>query len=123
MAISSSDLEVADEDLGRRILARARVIAPCLDTLEDDARLDAIAILKGVVAEMPAAGQGRTKSLARNGTAITFADIQSAFDADSRASLRALCAAASSATAAPQPIGAFPIAHVSKGIWPDGAYT
>lgn len=43
----------SDDSLARRVLVRARSIAPCLDTLEGEPRLDAIAILTGVVAEIP----------------------------------------------------------------------
>ncbi|MCG2921534.1 hypothetical protein KZ305_25960, partial [Escherichia coli] len=70
MAISHGAIS-SDEDLGRRVLVRARIIAPCLDTLdpESESGKDAISILKGVIAALPSAGFERAKSFSRNGTA------------------------------------------------------
>ena len=121
MPITPQDLGVADEDLARRILVRARIIAPCLDTFPDDseARKDAIAILKGVIAELPEPGSRRARSLSRNGTSITYADIDTAFDSDATASLRSLCGA----TLGALPLGSFPQRIPTGGLWPEGAYT
>lgn len=84
-----------DEDLARRILVRARSIAPCIDTFTDgsEEQKNAIAILKGVIAELPEPGSARAKSLSRNGTSMEFTDISSAFEGDPETSLRSLCAA------------------------------
>lgn len=121
MSIKHSDIST-DEDLGRRVLVRARIIAPCLDSLdaETEAGKDAIAILKGVIAELPAAGSRRTRSLSRNGTSMSFEAIDAAFDSDSRASLRSLCGL----TSAPGlPRGSFPVESPLARVWPEGRYS
>ena len=120
MSITFGDLGV-DEDLGRRILVRARIIAPCLDSLADgsEEKKNAIAILKGVIAELPEPGSRRAKSLSRNGTSISYAEIQSAFDADAVESLRSLCGQGSTAA----PVGSFPTDRPLARIWPEGPYT
>lgn len=111
-----------DEDTARRILVRARSIAPCINSFADDSeeKKDAVAILKGVLAELPAAGSKRTKSMSRNGTSLSFSEIASAFDADSIAELRSLCDAAPPAGL---PVGSFPKGNVLGGVWPEGAYS
>ena len=121
MPIKHSDIST-DEDLGRRVLVRAGVIAPCLATLdpETEAGKNAIAILKGVIAELPAAGSRRTRALSRNGTSMSFAAIDAAFDADARLSLQAICGVA---TGGALPAGHFPKARPLRGIWPEGEYS
>lgn len=121
MPIIHSDI-TSDEDLGRRVLVRARIIAPCIDSFEDDseAKLNAIAILKGVVAELPDAGERRVRSLSRNGTSMTFAAIDAAFDGDARDSLRSLCGLAGGAGL---PMGSFPVERAFERVWPEGPYS
>lgn len=121
MAITHSDIST-DEDLGRRVLVRARIIAPCLDSLEEGSEemLDAIAVLKGVIAELPAPGSKNTTSLSRNGSSMSFRTIDAAFDADARASLRSLCGL----SAAPGlPMGSFPVESAIGRVWPEGDYS
>ena len=120
MPIRISDLG-ADEDLGRRILVRARIIAPCLDSFADgsEEKRDAIAILKGVIAELPDPGSRRAKSLSRNGTSISYTEIQSAFDADAVESLRSLCGRVSAGA----PVGSFPTDRPLARVWREGPYT
>lgn len=108
-----------DEDTARRVLVRARGIAPCIDTLDGEPKKDAIAILKGVLAEIPAAGARRAKTLARNGTSITYEDVASAFTTDDVTSLRLLCDAA---TTAGLPIGCFPEDRLFERLWPGERY-
>lgn len=118
MAIIPTDIG-SDEDLARRVLVRARVIAPCIDSFEDgsEEKKDAIAILKGVIAELPVPGQGRVKSMSRNGTSVTYAEIVSAFNGDAVAGLRALCPAVESSGG---PVGYFPKASgVLARMWPE----
>jgi hypothetical protein len=122
MSITHAELGV-DEDLGRRILVRARIIAPCLDSFdaESEEGKNAIAILKGVIAELPAPGESRMRSMSRNGTSVSFAQIASAFEGDPTVSLRSLCA---SATRAGLPQGSFPKPHsVVERYWPEGTYS
>lgn len=119
--ITHTDLDV-DEDLGRRVLSLARSIAPCLDSFEDESeeKKNAIAILKGVIAELPATGSRRTRSMSRNGSSLTLSDIGSVFTDDDRVSLRALCG---STVADVTPVGSFP-KHSGLGrTWPEGEYT
>ena len=117
MAITAAELGVTDEELARRILVRARIIAPCIDSFADwsEEKLNAIAILKGVIAELPEPGALRAKSMSRNGTSIELADIKSAFEGDAEASLRSLCSSAGG-----MPRGRFPDAdRAIKRLWPE----
>jgi hypothetical protein len=111
-----------DEDLGRRILVRARFIAPGLNSIpdEDDRRNDAISILKGVVAEVPPPGSRRVASRSRNGTSMSYRDIGGAFSDDDEANLRSLCEVAS---AGHTPIGSFPEARAFGNEWREGPYS
>lgn len=119
--ITHADIST-DENLGRRVLVRARIIAPCLDSLEanTEAGKNAIAVLKGVVAEIPAAGSRRTRSLSRNGTSMSFDVIDAAFDEDSRASLRSLCGLTDGEAL---PRGSFPKDRPVGRLWPEGGYS
>lgn len=120
MSISPSDFD-GDEDTVRRVLVLARDIAPCIDSLSGESKKDAIAILKGVIAELPEPGSRRTRALSRNGTSMTFAEIESAFDDDARRSLRSLCSAQS--TSGSLPAGSFPKQRAFARVWPEGPYT
>ena len=113
--IGPSDLQGVDTNVARRLIATARSIAPCLDTLDGEARADAIAVLLGVAAELPAPGTGRMKAQSRNGTSVSWAVDTSAFTADDRAALRALCGTAAAAGA---PAGSFPASTIARRIWP-----
>lgn len=121
MAISHSDI-TSDEDLGRRVLVRASIIAPCLGGLDPESEpgKNAIAVLKGVIAELPAVGSRRTRGVSRNGTSMTFAAIDAAFDDDARLSLRALCGQ-TAPTGLPR--GSFPKARPLGRIWREGEYS
>lgn len=120
MTITHTDLGVT-EDLGRRILLRARIIAPCIDSFPDGSneKKDAIAVLKGVIAELPDPGARRARSLSRNGTSISFSDIESVFDGDATVSLRALCGQQAART----PEGSFPASSVVPRVWPEERYS
>lgn len=121
MAITPSDLG-GDEDTARRVLVLARDIAPCIDSLEAEPTKDAIAILKGVLAELPEPGSRHTRALSRNGTSMTFAAIESAFDDDARRSLRSLCNAQTVGSGS-LPAGSFPKHRAFAKVWPEGPYT
>lgn len=117
MALTPIEITGVEPTLARRLLAVARSIAPCLDSLEGEAKQDAIVILRGVAAEVPAAGQRHLKSLSRNGTSMAFADVSSAFSDDDRAGLRALC---SQSAPVGVPLGSFPQpADIITNIWPE----
>lgn len=122
MAITPEDIG-GEENLARRILVRARGIAPCIDTFVKDSEpwKDAVAILKGVLDELPAPGQARMRSMSRNGTSISVEAIGSAFDVlDATASLRSLCGATLSSA---HSVGSFPLERVFERVWPEGEYS
>ncbi len=122
MAITPEDIG-GEENLARRILVRARDIAPCIDTFTKDSERwkDAVAILKGVIEELPAPGEARVKSMSRNGTSITVEMIRSAFDVhDAPASLRSLCGSSSTGG---HSVGSFPVTRVFDRVWPEGTYS
>lgn len=114
-----------DEDTARRVLLQARSIAPCIQSFPDDSedQKDAIAVLKGVIAELPAAGSARTRSMSRNGTSLSFDPVVTAFTQDVRDQLATLCDAAGSRTDGAMPIGSFPTAPVVERAWPEGPYS
>jgi hypothetical protein len=110
----------ADDALARRILVRARAIAPCISTFEAESeeRADAVAILTGVYARAAAIGTGVVASQGRNGTSISFREIKSAFSGEDEAGLRSLCGV--DATLLPGlPRGSFPTARPVTGLWPE----
>lgn len=117
MAITPGDLPGVDENVARRVIATARSIAPCLDSLDGEKKKDAIAVLLGVVAEVPTAGSRRVRSQSRNGTSVTLLDYTGAFTTEDRAALRALCGAAEAVTAG-GPVGSFPPSTITDRIWP-----
>lgn len=108
-----------DEELARRVLVRARSIAPGIDQLDGEPKWDAIAVLKGVIAELPATGSRRIKSRSRNGTAITYSDVASAFTSDDVAALRSLVGASPTAGL---PVGSFPEGRGASRMWPEEKY-
>lgn len=123
MPITPTDLG-GDENTARRVLVLARDIAPCIDSFADDSeqKKDAIAILLGVVAELPSPGSRRTRAMSRNGSSVSLAEIKSAFDDDARSSLRALCS--DSRDPAPgAPLGSFPTDRPFARVWPEGDYS
>lgn len=115
-----SDITGVDAKVARRLIAVARTIAPCIGTLVGEAKEDAVAILQGVVEELPKPGDRRVKSMSRNGTSVTLAEIRSAFTEDDRAALRGLCSRSAVAAAA-APVGSFPPSGIVGQLWPEGA--
>lgn len=106
-----------DEDRARRVLVRARDLAPGIELLDPESEdgKNAIAILKGVLAELPASGSRRTRSMSRNGSSISL-DVGSAFTDDDIASLRALCRRP---VVPGLPMGSFPEAGIVAAMWPE----
>jgi hypothetical protein len=122
MPITPSDIG-GDDDTARRVLVQARTIAPCIDTFtaDSEAGKNAIAVLRGVLAELPAPGSARTTSMSRNGTSVSFARISSAFEGDATVQLRALCGATQSLG---HSVGSFPVERAFERVWPEeGGYT
>ena len=122
MAITHGDIG-SDENVARRVLARVRVIAPCILSLSADSEdgKTAIAILKAVVADGPALGARRQLSMSRNGTSVSMDNASAWFSSDDEAALRALCDAPG-ATAG-SPAGSFPIDDPTSLLWPEGRYS
>lgn len=121
MTIAAEDLKASDALLARRVLAHARVIAPCLQTLTGDAREDAIAILQGVAREAMARGTRSVVSQSVGTARVSYGSASSWFTDDDRAALRVLCpAVAESVASAGHPVGRFPKpTRAYKTVWPE----
>lgn len=106
MAIMPNEVH-DDADLARRVLAYARTVAPCLQTLEGDDREDALAILKAVAPRVQSFTAGLKTRRAGDWSWEYFSDAELGgfFGLDDRATLAALCAAS---TAPRGPLGSFP---------------
>ena len=115
--LEPSNLPGVSASDARVLIAEARSIAPCLDRLEGEDRLIAIAILTRASAELPEAGSRRLRSQSRNGASVTLDGFTSAFSAGDRAALRALCGSATARAAAP--VGEFPAAGLIEQNWPE----
>ena len=115
--IEPSDLTGISEDLARRILVVGRSIAPGLNSLTGENRLDAIAILKGIAGEAKGRGSRLVGSQRIGPAEVTYREVASWFSDDDRNGLRFLCDAA---TAAPTPLGDFPKpSRAISRMWPD----
>ncbi len=123
MAITPQDLG-GDEDLARRILVRARALAPCIDGFEKDTEKwkDAVAILRGV-AQVAASPARTVASQSRNGTSISFRDIKSAFSDEDVSGLRSLCGGPDTSLLPGLPRGSFPKDRPLEKVWPEGPYS
>lgn len=121
MKISFSDVG-ADEDLAREILAIGRTIAPCLNTLEwgDDARDDAVSILRRVYKTAAARGSQMVKSQRLGGASVEYADVADVFEGQPTRALRALCAEVSGRPQRGHSVGVFPAARPISRVWPEG---
>lgn len=115
-----TDLPGVDEDLARELIAVARTIAPCLDTLEQEEREIAVSVLRRVARDAPAPGQRRVRSRSRNGTSVTYADHGDLFDESARVALRSLCGVTERSGL---PMGSFPTARPLSRLWPEGDYS
>jgi len=122
--VTPDDLKPVDEDTARRVLLRAREVAPCLPSFGVDSELwkDARAILRAVAARAQAAGTGAVASQGRNGTTISYREIKSAFTSEDISGLRFLCGSCAPA-AAQAPVGSFPKARPLNNLWPEGEYS
>ena len=123
LGIWAADLLPIDEDIARRVLVRAREIAPGIRTVVpgSEEQRDALAILRGVAARAAGLGAGTVASKGRNGTSISFRDIKSAFFDDDITSLRAIFAMPGEKPAG-MPVGSFPDDRPLRNLWPEGDY-
>lgn len=120
MAIAPTDLG-GDADVARQVLALARSIAPCIQSLPDgDDRDSAISILKAVAGVGQARGSQLVKSQAIGPARVEYVD-GSWFSADHRAALRVLCSAVETQPAG-HPEGSFPpVSKIVSRMWPEDA--
>lgn len=115
--IYPGDLEGIEAGLARRVLAAARVIAPCIDSLEPGEDRDTVlAILTAAAAEVPAAGSGRVSSQRIGPASVDYRDTDSWFSPMDQAALRSICGASSSARG---PVGQFPAPAGLTNVWPE----
>lgn len=118
--IQPSDITGVDATVARRLIAVARSIAPCLDTLVDGGegelqpKADAIAIIKGVAADVTARGARSIKSQSVTTSRVEYVVGADSFTAEDKAALRALCS-----TAAGGPVGSFPTERPFAKVWPE----
>ena len=115
--MQASDITGVDPTVALRLLAVARSIAPCLDSLTGDDAMTAVAIIQGVAAELPAPGSRRVRSQSRNGTSIGFDAFVSAWTPEEKAALRSLCGHSVASSGAP--VGVFPAPGVVESLWPE----
>lgn len=118
MAITPADIG-GDDDLARRILVRARSIAPCIDSFADDSeeQKDAIAILKGVASEAAARGARFVRRQSVGPASVDYGPASSWFHADDISALRALCALSGGGAL---PVGSFPKpSEQITRMWPE----
>lgn len=118
MAIKPTDLGT-DEDLARRVLVHARIIAPCLDSFADDSeeRKNALAILRGIVADVAGRGSRFVRSQGVLGASVTYERAASYFEATDRIGLQSLCGAAPTRSAASR--ASFPKPGIVTRMWPE----
>ena len=107
---------VVDDDTAWRIIAMARSIAPCIDTVEGDALSQVIAILKGVAKEFVERGSRHIGSQSVPGASVRYVDVKSCFFPDDRDALRSLCSAGADTGG---PIGEFPRAGIVDRLFPE----
>lgn len=118
--ITPEDFPGVAEDVARRVIVAARSIAPCIDSFPDgsEEKKNALAILRGVAAEAPAAGSRRVRSQAIGPARVDYWDAET-WSAQDRADLRSLCPAPRP-TGAPR--GSFPRERPISRLWPE-SYT
>jgi hypothetical protein len=118
VAIAPTDIAGVDQDVARRVIAEARSIAPCLDSLAGEPRYDAIAIIKGIAVEGAGRGSRLIKSQRMGPGQVEYFDVASWFSAGDRAALRALCTDGSTDPVG-LPVGSFPLDQPFDSIWPE----
>lgn len=117
--ITAENIECSDRTLAARILAHARVIAPCLTSLDKGDEDLVIAILNAVASEAQARGNRFITSQGVGSAKVSYGAASSWFTQDDRDALRALCPSAS-AFGGSHPVGAFPApARAFERVWPE----
>lgn len=108
-----------DEDLARRVLVHARIIAPCIDALAEgsEEHKDALAILRGIVTDVDGRGSRFVRSEGVLGASVSYAVSASYFEASDRIGLQSLCGV--DVTAAVVSRASFPKAGLVAQIWPE----
>jgi hypothetical protein len=122
VTITVEDLACPDKTLARHVLIHARVIAPCLQSLDGEDAVDAIAILDGVAREAKRRGDRRLVSQSvgtARATYVSSTEAASWFTEDDRQALRSLCAVASLSSQG-HPVGRFPAPSTAiRRVWPE----
>lgn len=113
--ITPEDLTGVDEALARRVIVVARSIAPCIDSLDGEEKLDALAILQGVVGEAGTRGSLHVLSERAGTVGVSYSTVRSWFQPDDKAGLRALCGGPVNEG----PVGDFPSKRLFTHIWPE----
>lgn len=119
VAIAHDEIS-SDRDTGLTVLALAVEAAPALGAVDlpEDARRDAaVAILRRVAADLPAAGMGRVSQQSRNGTSVSLRESGAALSAEYRSVLRGLYGDGARHAAAP--VGDFPASGLVAEMWPE----
>lgn len=119
--IDPADLPGLTETVARRVIAVAVGIAPCLHSLVDNEKVSAVAILSGVgeyLSHDRPSPYIKKKSLGPKSVEYVTGVIESAFSADDRLALQAMCR--SVAGGAGGPVGNFPPPpRVLTRLWPE----
>jgi hypothetical protein len=116
MSITKEELAPLSTETALRILGYAWNVAPLDQIVDGDDKATAIAILKAAAAELPAAGERRTRSLSRNGTSMSFDAVTGPFSTDDWATLRRLAGVSG---ASGLPVGSFPVGGEIGRVWPE----
>lgn len=108
-----------DEDLARRVLIHARIIAPCLDSLPGDSeeQKNALAILRGIVTDVAGRGSRFVRSEGVLGASVSWERSASYFEPADRIGLQSLCGIAPTSAALSR--ASFPRAGLVSQIWPE----
>ena len=119
--IDPSDLPGLTETVARRVIAVAVGIAPCLHSLVDDEKSSALAILSSVGLGLSHDRPNpyiKQKTLGPKSIQYVTGVIESAFTADDRVALQAMCRATSDGYAGP--VGNFPPPpRMLSRLWPE----
>jgi hypothetical protein len=117
---AADDLPGIDETTALRVIAHARSIAPCLDSLDGELKKSAVAVLTGVAREAVGRGSRAVKRQNVGPAGIEYVPAASWFTDDDRSALRAMCSVVAGPTPG-LPVGRFPKAGLLSRVWPEQA--